>query len=294
MVVAVQQRYGSEGAGLYASAIAYHAFFSLLPLLLVGLAILGFVLDDPETQRRFVEQLTGTVPGLQTATEDTVGALVRARAAAGILGLLGLAWTGTQVVRAAGRSLTQLFRIEIEGDNIVKQNLWALGSLAGLGLLASVAAGVSLLGSNLPSGNAISSAALVAVGFAVDMVLFAVAYRVLTRGRGPAMRALLPGATLAAAGWTLLKVIGSWYARRAVTNAAAVYGTFAAAIGILVILSVGARFFLYGAVFNLLRMREHPNLQSDAMRLPSQRDGERTSQSGKGERADATTKQRSA
>lgn len=265
VVVAVQQRYGEEGAGLLASAITYQAFFSLFPLILVGFSVLGYILDDPDEQRRFIESAAGSIPGIQPLLGDSLDALVNTRAATGIIGLLGLAWTGTQIVRVSGRALTQVFNIDLEDDNFIKQNAWAIGSLLALGLLAAAAIGVSFVGSNLPEGNAISTVLLVLVGAVVDVGLFLAAYRILTRGSGPSFRALLPGALFAAVGWTVLKLIGSWYARRTVGDAQAVYGTFAAAIGILVMLSFGARLFMYGAILTVVRMREQPSLQTTVM-----------------------------
>lgn len=280
VVVAVQQRYGEEGAGLLSSAIAYHAFFSLFPLILVGFSVLGFVLDDPETRREFAQTLTDTIPGLGAAAGDSIDAVVNARAATGIFGLLGFAWTGTQVVRAAGRSMSLVFNIELDDDNAIKQNLWAIGSLLTLGSLAAIAMGVSFLGSNLPSGNVFFSVLLIAAGGVVDVGLFLLAYRVLTRGSGPSFKAMVPGAILAAFGWTVLKLIGSWYARKTVGDATAVYGTFAGAIGILVLLSVGARLFMYGAVLNVVRLRENPELQTEVMEMDKSNEIPRGSENG--------------
>lgn len=267
VVVGVQQRYGQDHAGLLASAIAYHAFFSLFPLMLVAFSILGFVLEDPQRQREVIESLTDAVPGLQPLIGDSVEALVDARAATGAIGVLGFLWTGSMVVRASGSAMVQTFRIDVEGDNPLKQNLWVFGSLGALALLAAVSVGVSFLGSNLPGGNAGAGVLLIGLGVVVDFGMFLVAYRVLTRGGGPSFRAMFPGAIVATVGWTILKLVGSWYARRTVANATAVYGTFAGAVGILVMLSFGARFFLYGAVVNAIRIRENPRFKTDVMHL---------------------------
>lgn len=257
VIVGVQRRYGRDGAGLLASAIAYHAFFSLFPLLLVVFSVLGFVLDDPDRQREVIQELTSAVPGLQPLIGDSIDALVKTRAATGVIGILGFLWTGSMVVRAAGHAMLKVFHIDVERDNPIKQNLWAFGALATLAFLALISVGVSFFGSTLPSGNVGSSILLIGVGLGVDLGLFLVAYRVLTRGAGPSFRAMLPGSIVAAVGWTILKLIGSWYARRTVADATAVYGTFAGAVGILVMLSLGARFFMVGAVVNAIRTSEN-------------------------------------
>lgn len=244
-VIAVQQRYGEEGAGLFASAMAYHAFFSLFPLLLVVVAVLGFVLDDEQTRRDVLGRIAQSVPGLRNLVSESLDAIIDARTATGIVGLAGLIWTGTAVVRAAGAAMTHVFELELEGDNIIKQNLWALGALGVLGTLAAVSTGLGVGVTMLPGWT---ETLMLIPAAAVDVGLFLIAYRVLVRGRGPAWRALVPGALLGGIAWGALKVLGSWFAQRTVSGASAVYGTFAGAIAILAVLSLGARIFLYGAV----------------------------------------------
>jgi YihY family inner membrane protein len=252
-VLAVQERYGNEGAGLFASAIAYHAFFSLFPLLLVAVAGLGFVLDDPATRRDVIQRITQTIPGLGDLMGESIDAIVEARAATGIVGVLGFVWTGTAVVRSAGAALGQIFEAEPREDNVLKQNLWALGSLVTLAGVAGASTGLTFAG-GIAEGPL--SALVLGGGLLVDVGLFVVAYRVLTRGPGPSIRVLVPGALVAAIAWAILKFAGSWYAQRTLAGASAVYGTFAGAIGILAVLSLGARIFLYGAVVSDMRMKE--------------------------------------
>jgi len=265
-VAAVQERYSRDGAGFLASTIAYHAFISVFPLLLVGMSVAGFLLTDPESRMTFSRTLTDTVPGLQPLVGDSIDALVDARGAAGLLGLLGLVWTGTNVVRAAGHALDRVFSIGHEDDSFIKRNAWAMRSLATLGALAAVAMGMSFGGSLLPGDGAAGIAigiALIAVGLVVDMALFLVAYRILTRRKGPTRGELVRGAMLAAVGWTLLKLGGSAYAQYTVADAQAVYGTFAGALGLLVLLSAGARIFMYGAELNALRIDQERERQGE-------------------------------
>ena len=69
-------------------------------------------------------------------------------------------------------------------------------------------------------------------------------------------RQILPGAVFAAVGWTLLKIFGTWYATWTVEGSESVYGTFAATIGVLVILYLAARLFVYGAELNAVLIEE--------------------------------------
>jgi membrane protein len=250
-LIAIQRRFSRDLGGVFTSAITYHAFLSLFPMLLIAASVTGFILDDPETRQNILRELSATVPGLQSVIGDSLEALVRGRNATGIIGLVGLAWTGTGVVRAAGHAMTDIKEIERD-QAFVSRIGWAFGSMFGLGMLAASGLTLTVLASVLPTAWPVRLA-LFLLGIAFDVLLFMVAYRLLTPGSGPAFDILWPGALLGGAGLMTLKIAGSWFARRTVSNAEDVYGPFAATVGVLIILSLAIRVFLYGAVINTMR-----------------------------------------
>lgn len=249
----VQERYGRDRAGFLAASITYYAFLSIFPLLLLGMSIVGFVLaGDPTARQDLADRLAESLPGLQATIGENLDAFVDARAVTGAVGVLGLLWSGTRLTEAAANALSRVFGFEAY-RKLLKRKAWALGATVGLGALALLGLGIGAAVTNLPVEGwvAILVAALgPPVAFAVDLALFAAAYRFLAQGKGPPLRGLLPGAVLAAAGWTVLKIFGSWYAVRTVQGSTAVYGTFASTVGILVILYLAAQIFLYGAELN--------------------------------------------
>lgn len=263
---AVHRRYGEDSAGYLASAVAYHAFLSLFPLMLLGLALVGFLLaNDARAQAEWVERLSQSVPGLQELIGDSLRAVVKQRAGAGLIALIGLAWTGIGVVEAAGHALGRVLRLPEHGSFLQKK-LWSIGSLLTLGLLALVATGLTGMGASLNFGGAVGlvfAIAAMVLGFVLDFAVFLLGYRILVQRRGPPFRRLWKGALLAAVGWTALKLIGAWLVERVVTNAAAVYGSFGAVIGVLFLLHLGSRLFLYGAELNAMLFEEE--LRSDGL-----------------------------
>jgi uncharacterized BrkB/YihY/UPF0761 family membrane protein len=96
------------------------------------------------------------------------------------------------------------------------------------------------------------------VGAAFDLLLFLVAYRMLSAGATvlPSWRDHLPGAMLGAAGWTALKVAGATLVGIRLQSAGAVYGTLAGVATVLVLLYLMARLFLTGAVLSGVRAQE--------------------------------------
>jgi len=246
--LAVQRRYSADRARFLAATITYNAFLSVFPLLLLAFSLIGFVLTDPAERARWLERLAGSIPGLRSVLGDSLDSLVAHRAAAGIVGLASLAWTGTNVVRAAGSALNTVF--ELPEHSGWKSQLWALGTLSTLGALMLVSVGASGTIGSIGHGNPVMLVLAAVIGLALDFGLFLVSYRLLTHRRGPRFGALWAGALFAAIGWTALKAVGVWYATQTMRNATAVYGTFATTVGLLVMLSLGARSFLYGAELN--------------------------------------------
>src|SRR5215212_4878536 len=60
--IAVFKRFGEHGGGRLSATVSYYAFFSLFPLLLVFVTILGLVLaDDPDLSRDLVDGALGQI-----------------------------------------------------------------------------------------------------------------------------------------------------------------------------------------------------------------------------------------
>jgi YihY family inner membrane protein len=247
LALAVHRRF-SAGEGSYLAAnVTYYGFLSLFPLLLLALSVTGFVLaGDLAAQQRWAARLAATIPGIGPLIGRNLQAVVRHRAGSGVIGLAGLLWTGTGAAEASGFALSKIFGVP-EYKGFVRKKAWSIGSTLGLGLLAMAAAGAA----GAAGGHSlVLRAAGVAVAFALDFVLFLAAYRVLVQRRGPPFAKLWKGALFAALGWTTLKAVGAWYAARTVTHGTAVYGTFGSVVGVLALLSLSARLFLYGAALN--------------------------------------------
>lgn len=278
LALAIHRRYGEDSAGYLASAVAYHAFLSLFPLMLLGLAAVGFLLaNDARAQTEWVDRLSQSVPGLQDLIGDSLRVVVKQRTGAGLIALIGLAWTGIGLVEAAGHALGRVFRVP-EYGSFLRKKLWSIGSLLALGLLALVATGLTGLAASFNLEGAVGvglAVVAMALGFVLDFGVFLLGYRILVQRRGPPLRRLWKGGLLAAAGWTVLKLVGAWLVGRVVANAAAVYGSFAAVIGVLFLLHLGSRLFLYGAELNAVLIeeelrREEPSDVTEAERALAQ------------------------
>jgi len=92
------EKYHIDAAPLLASAIAFAALFSLIPLILLGVSLVGYLIASPERQMEIVEFATAALPGeLGDVIRDNVGALVVSRGFTSVLAILGLIFAGLLV-----------------------------------------------------------------------------------------------------------------------------------------------------------------------------------------------------
>jgi membrane protein len=257
----LSDRYAKDSGGYMSAAIAYYGFLSLFPLMLLALSITGFVLAGrPELQEDVAASISRSIPGLGGLIGDDLDGLIAARAGAGILGLVGLLWTGTGVAGAARNALRRIFRQPLP-QGIVEDKVGLVIKTIGLGLVALVATAVAGVIGAIEVDGPLGVALLILVPlgtFALDLFLFLAAYWTLMKGHPP-WRSLVPGALFAAIGWTILKLVGAWYVERTVQGSVGVYGAFATTVGVLVLLFLGGRLFVYGAELNAVLMEKRRN-----------------------------------
>lgn len=262
--ISVQERYEGDLGNQLAASMAFFLFLSIFPLLLVALAIVGFVLAGNATaQQQVVDSVTGFVPGFGQAMADTVQGIVDNRGATGVVGAVLLLFAGLRVVDSAQVATSAVYRHEAEVGPVAKRlravgYLVALGSLALLGVVVSGAAGAAAGAAESIglSGGFATALAWTAplLSFALDVVFFAVAYQLLSVGEGPPWRPLLPGAIMAALGWTALKVAGAAYVASQAEKWDQLLGALGGTIAVMLLFFLAGRIYLYGAELNAVRM----------------------------------------
>ncbi len=243
----MQTRYREAAGDHLAASIAFYGFLSLFALVLLALGIAGSVLArDPAARERLVAVLTASVPGAADVAGEMIRGVVDARGVAGVAAVFGLAWSGTGAARAARDAVARIWQRH-ERRGFVLERLTAVGTVGILGPIAVLAAAAPGAAAALGS-TPFHVVAGAAIGIVLDFAMFLVAYRMLIPKPAPPWPILRPGAAVATAGWSVLKLAGGWLAARTAANAGAVFGGLAAATGLLVLLLLASRVFLYGAV----------------------------------------------
>ncbi len=245
-----------------AAAISYYVLFSLFPLVIFSIGILGFLLQDSDIERRLVDELTGLLPVDSEGAgnvEDAVRELTGASSGVlGILGLIGLAWAASAMFAVIRRSLDIAF--DLSGRRpFIRQKLVDFGMMALLGVifLASLGAtttlrvaregvedtrGLGALADTLGFGWAVAAFVVPAV---LSFVAFALLYW-LVPATHVRLRHVWPGALLAAVAFEVVKVAFGIYLEH-FSRYDLVFGSLGAVIAFLFLVFLSANTLLFGA-----------------------------------------------
>ncbi|MDY7105840.1 MAG: YhjD/YihY/BrkB family envelope integrity protein, partial [Actinomycetota bacterium] len=253
-VTAVIRKFSHDRAGQQAALVAYYGFFSVFPLLLAFVSILGFVLEgDPELKDRIQEAALDEIPlgNLTTDIETLTGSTFVV-----VAGLLAALWAGTAAAQAAQNAMNDVWTVPmVERPNIVFRRLRALGTMVavGGGIVLSTAVGEILASLSLPGGARVLA---FAANWLVNAIVFLLAYQLLVdlplRWRHVAI-----GAAVGAVGYQLLQRLGRLYVENLVGSERIndFYGSLAGVIGLLTWLHLLAQLAIFCAEVNVVAVR---------------------------------------
>lgn len=256
-VVAVMHKFRADQAGYLATLVAYYAFFSLFPLLLVLVSILGFLLgNNSEFRDRILSSILATQIPVIGAQIDRNVTSIRGSGVAVTLGLAVTLIAGTAVIHALQHGMDEVWNVpRRHRPKALAARLRAVSFLAvlGTGVVAStLVAGIGGTGRGIvPLGLRIAG---LAVSVVLNFGLFLVAFRFLTNAR-IALRQVVPGAALAALLWAAMQVGGGVVIRTFLPRATDLYGFFAIVLGLMAWLLVGSNITLLAAEVNVVLAR---------------------------------------
>jgi membrane protein len=250
--IAVIRKFGDDQGGNLAALVAYFAFFSLFPLLLVMTTILGFVLrDNPGAQRSVENSVLHQLPiiGNQIQLHSLEGSV-----AALIIGLVTSLLAGLGVTGAAQNAMDRVWAVPFkERPNFLQSRLRGLGLLTFLGLLFII----STAASGIVSGGFGGVGDLIVgyvIALLVNFALFYAAFRLMTVSVIP-NRDLRVGVIVAGILWTILQALGGFFIGHVLNKQGDVGKTFGLVIALLVWLHLGAQVMLYSAEINVVVTR---------------------------------------
>jgi membrane protein len=278
----VQQRFGEVHGGFLAGAVTLSAFLSLFPLILVAVAVLGFVAGErPDLTHQVLDALALPPRGeAADAIRHTIDRAEESKAAASIIGIVGLLWSGLGLVSALQHTYDTVWQVKDRG---IKDKAFGMAWLAGSGLLFAASFAVTAAVGWLPAWLAPLN---LLVGLALNAAMFLWAMKVLPN-RDVGWRPLVPGAILGAIGFEVLKVVGGIYVPRAVASSSAVYGSLGVVFAIIAWLFFFGRLIVYSSTLNVVlweRVHGTETIDVEVPLIPG-RDAEEGTRAGKTEAA---------
>jgi membrane protein len=249
--VAVVKKFGDDDGGDLAALIAYRAFFSLFPLLLLLTTVFGYVLaGNPDLRQEAVDSTLAQFPviGDQIKLSSLEG-----NGVALVVGIVGSLWAGFGVVLATEGALDRVWAVpRPDRTGFLASRLRALILLLVLGALTIA----STVASGLVGGGAgvLGPLGGIAVSISLNTVVFGAVFMLLGRHSAP-LSDLLPGIVLAAVCWSALQLVGGYFVSHQIRNATPAFGTFALVLGLLVWVQLGAMLTVFSAELNVVRAR---------------------------------------
>jgi membrane protein len=264
-----------------AAAIAFYGLLSFGPLILVLLAIGGLVLSGSEDMMNSIrESLTLVFPAAQEKLVDQLTSFVSKSKVFGLVGVIGLLWSGSRIFGALDNALNQIWRVK-ESRPYWKHRLLAMSlvPLLLLVFLASLAATAfysHLMNLSIPGiGVAVGDIPIVGDLMALSLplllswVLFFLLYWFLP-ARGIPRRSAFIGSFVAAVLWELAKLGFDVYVRN-FGRMDTVYGTAAGIVVLMLWFYYSAMIFLVGAVVGASDMDRRITLARDQKPRPKKK-----------------------
>ncbi|TSE01529.1 YihY/virulence factor BrkB family protein [Skermania sp. ID1734] len=238
-VIAVIYKYLDDQGGYLAALIAYYAFLSLFPLLLLLTTVTGVVLaGHPALQADVLNSALHQFPVIG----DQLGHPKRLSGGMGgvIVGVIGALYGASGVGQASQNAMDTVWAIPRNNrPDPLRSRLRSFGLIVVLGavLLATTAITAVVAHANRFGVAATVGAAILTI--AIDTGVFAIGFRVGT-ARELTFRQVLPGAALMALIWQILQNFGSVYVAHVVKSASNTNSVFAVVLGLLGFLYISA------------------------------------------------------
>ena len=239
--VDIQRRYLEARGSALAASITLYGFLALFAVTVLAVAVLGFVSARNANVAQTLTRQLGLTGEAARTVHQAVNTARKRREVATVVGLVGLAWTGTSLAIVIGDAYNAAWHVDRRGlaDR-------ALGVVWLVGASLAIAAGgfATAAWSILPD---VFAPLVILVTLATNAALLLWTSWILPNRRVP-IRILVPAAVLGAVALEALKVIGAYAVPRLVAHSSQLYGTIGVVFALLAWLLVFGRLIVYVAL----------------------------------------------
>jgi membrane protein len=240
-----------------AAAITYFSFLALFPLILLAVSILGFVLaHDQHLLNELLSHVSSSVPGAFGDTiKTTIATAIKDRTGVGIVGVVGFLLAGLGWIDNLRTAIDTVWDAPARKLSFIAKKISDTVVLVGLGVgvvisLALTAGGTAVGGELLklinldtvPGMGTVTALLGIVLGIAGSTLVFGwIMIRI--PDISVSSRTALRASVLAAVGFEVLKLIGTFYIARVTKSpAGSVIGPI---VGILVWIDLVSRYLLF-------------------------------------------------
>lgn len=263
-IMAVLDAYGKAPGGLLANGLAFSTLFASIPTLLLALGLAGLIAADPAIVQKLTDALVEAFPPLADLIDSSLQVATQGAAVVGILGLIGVIWTVSQLYVTLDIAFARIFSAAPERDvfrRTARGFVWVAilaATIIALVVLASVATALDALipGSFPVAGTIASVVGSQAFLLGASILGVGILYRVMPPVP-PRLRSFAPPAVVAGGAIWFLTQAFTFLAPRLV-GVAALAGSLATAFIALAWLSFVFQAMLYGAAW--VKVREDERL----------------------------------
>ncbi|MEO6501559.1 MAG: YhjD/YihY/BrkB family envelope integrity protein [Jatrophihabitantaceae bacterium] len=256
-LVAAYRHYKDNHGNDLAAAITYFSFLALFPLVLLGVSVTAFVLASrPELQSELFSQVSSNLPGgFGETVQQVIQGAIDKRAGVGAIGLAGVAVAGLGWIANLRTAIDTVWGITAKKRSFFAGKAANALVLAGLGLGVVISVGLTAGGTaasdlvlrglgldGVTGAGTLTWCLGILLGIAGSMVIYGWLMIWLPDIRVP-RRLALRATLLAAVGFEVLKLVGTFYIDRITQSpAAAVIGPV---VGVLVWIYLVSRYLLF-------------------------------------------------
>ena len=271
----VLDTFGKAPGGLLANGLAFSTLFASIPTLLLALGLAGLIAGDDDTVQKLTDALIEAFPPLADVIQSSMSVLTQGAAATGILGLIGVVWTVSQLYVTLDVAFSRIFSAIPQRDALrrtARGFVWVAilaAAIIGLVIVAAIATALdTILPGSFPIAGDVLTVATSQVFLLVGTIFgVGILYRVMPPN-APRMRSLLPPAIAAGVAIWFLTQAFTFLVPRLV-GVAALAGSLATAFIALAWLSFVFQALLYGAAWVKVREDERTAAGSGVLGGPA-------------------------
>jgi YihY family inner membrane protein len=253
-IFGVIKKYGDDNGGVLAANMAFSAFVSVFPLLLILVTVLVQVAaSSPSLRTDVLNAVSTQFPAIGSTLVGQISVMHRSSAISLVVGLLVLTWGATGLAQAGLFTMEQVWNLPGPARPGFVPRLGRCMEF--LGVLAVGLAISTLLAGLVTYGQHALAFRVLAQALAVlaNVGLYLAGFRVLTP-KGVPTRHLVAGAVAGGIGWTVLLAVGAYIVHRDLHTASA-YGIFATVLVLAAWIYLGVQVTVYAAEVNVVLTR---------------------------------------